>query len=334
MEKLLEIENLSAGFETPTGFMRAVDGVSLHIGKGETVGLVGESGCGKSATAFSILKLLPHPVGKIVGGNIRLHSAGNVQELTTLGERDLCDVRGKSISMIFQEPMSALNPVMKIGEQVAEGLRIHENISKADALKAAERMLERVGITNAAERMRAYPHQLSGGQRQRVVIAMALICKPQLIIADEPTTALDVTLQTQILELLQELQRETGAAILFITHDLGLVKKFCQRTYVMYAGQIVESGATADMFAAPKHPYTRALLGSRPSDATQPKSLLPSIEGRLPTFWEWPKGCRFAPRCPFAREACLMPQVLTETPAGAVRCCRYPQYLNELKEIK
>lgn len=322
MAPLIQIDNLVAGFETPAGLMRAVDGASLHINAGETVGLVGESGCGKSATAFSILRLLPHPVGKIISGSIRFGD----QELTTLDEKALCGIRGKRISIIFQEPMSALNPVMKIGDQVAEPLLIHEKISRADALARAQEMLTRVGIPNAAERMKAYPHQLSGGQRQRVVIAMALICRPQLIIADEPTTALDVTLQKQILELLADLQKETGAAILFITHDLGLVKKFCQRTYVMYAGQIVEHGPTGALFGSPAHPYTRALLTSRPSDTHAPKALLPSIEGRLPTFWEWPQGCRFAPRCAFAQTQCLAPQSLTDN----VRCCRYPHYLKEL----
>jgi len=257
-------------------------------------------------TAFSILKLLPHPTGKILSGNILF----NEKELTSLQEKELCEIRGKEISMIFQEPMSALNPVMRIGDQIAEGLILHEKISKKDALAEAERILLRVGISDAHAKLRAYPHELSGGERQRAVIAMALICKPQLVIADEPTTALDVTIQTQILELLKELQREMGVSILFITHDLGLVKKFCDRTYVMYAGQIVESAKTSELFASPRHPYTQALLDARPSDAHPPKTPLRSIEGRLPTFWEWEAGCRFAPRCPYALEKCKQPQVL------------------------
>jgi len=319
MEKLLEIENLSAGFETPRGLMRAVEGVSLSIGTGETVGLVGESGCGKSATAFSILRLLPFPTGKIISGSLRLFgSDGTARELTTLGEEELCAIRGKDIAMIFQEPMSALNPVMRIGDQVAEGLRLHEKVSKKTALAEAAKLLARVGIADAPARFRDYPHELSGGQRQRVLIAMALICKPRLIIADEPTTALDATLQTQILDLLATLRRESGCAILFITHDLGLVKKFCARTYVMYAGQIVESAPTAQLFEAPRHPYTRALLSSRPTDRSTPKTPLPTLAGRLPTFWEWPAGCRFAPRCAYAREECAVPQTLRE----CVRCCR------------
>jgi oligopeptide/dipeptide ABC transporter ATP-binding protein len=343
MARLLEIENLIVGFETSksytksseaqnaAGFMRAVDGVSLHINQGETVGLVGESGCGKSATAFSILQLLPFPTGKIVSGNIIFNDAGKNIELTKMGEKELCEIRGKSISMIFQEPMSALNPVMRIGDQVAEGLLIHEKISKKEALKEAERLLNRVGIENAAARMKSYPHQLSGGQRQRAVIAMSLICKPQLIIADEPTTALDVTLQNQILELLKELQRETGAAILFITHDLGLVKKFCERTYVMYAGQIVEHGNSRDIFSQPQYPYTRALLNSRPNDALKPKTLMTTIEGRLPTFWEWQSGCRFAARCVYAKAECKAQQILEETQTTTVRCCRYKEIKGETK---
>ncbi len=318
MEKLLEIENLSVGFETPRGMMRAVEGVSLQIGQGETVGLVGESGCGKSATAFSVLRLLPQPIGNILSGEIRLWDKTQPRDLLKMAEKQLCGVRGKEISMIFQEPMSALNPVMRIGEQVAEPLLLHEKISKKAALEKAERMLERVGIANANKRLRDYPHELSGGQRQRVLIAMALICHPRLVIADEPTTALDATLQTQILELLAQLQREEGCAILFITHDLGLVRKFCERTYVMYAGQIVEEGTTHALFGSPQHPYTRALLAARPSERNAPKTLLPTLPGRLPTFWELTSGCRFAPRCVFAKVACQAPQMLQ----NCVRCCR------------
>ena len=333
LKPLLEIENLTVGFHTPAGFMRAVEDVSLQIGAGETVGLVGESGCGKSATAFSILQLLPHPSGQIVGGKIIFYDENsNGRDLTLLQEKELCTVRGKLISMIFQEPMSALNPVMRIGDQVAEVLTLHEKIPQADALQQAEKLLLRVGITDAAQKMRAYPHQLSGGQRQRVIIAMALICRPRLIIADEPTTALDVTVQAQILELLAELQRETGAAIVFITHDLGLVRKFCQRTYVMYAGQVVESGPTEEIFARAQHPYTQALLASRPGEHTPPKTLLASIEGRLPSFWEWPSGCRFAPRCPHAQDICRAAQILKETPAHAVRCVRSEELKNNLKK--
>jgi oligopeptide/dipeptide ABC transporter ATP-binding protein len=319
MEKLLEITDLVVGFETPKGFVKAVDGVSFSISQGETVGLVGESGCGKSTVAFSILRLLPHPVGKIASGSICFEG----RELTTLPQKALCEIRGRDIAMIFQEPMSALNPVMRIGDQIAEPIIIHEGPSaKKSAAARAVELLAKVGIPDPAGCARAYPHQLSGGMRQRVVIAMALACRPKLIIADEPTTALDVTLQKQILELLASLQREMGLAILFITHDLGLVKKLCAKTLVMYAGQIVEAGPTSELFAAPRHPYTTALLAARPSDAMAPKTLLKSIPGRLPSYWEWASGCRFRARCTLATVGCEAPQALIGSPERCVRCCQ------------
>lgn len=331
MRPLLEIQDLVVGFETPRGFMRAVDGVGLSIGRGEVVGLVGESGCGKSATAFSILRLLPYPTGRIASGSIRFFAGKEALELTALDEKSLCAIRGRQIAMIFQEPMSALNPVMRVGDQVAEGLILHEKISKPEAVQEALRLLKRVGIVNADLRLRAYPHELSGGERQRVAIAMALVCKPSLVIADEPTTALDVTLQAQILELLRELQRETDASILFITHDLGLVKKFCDRTYVMYAGQIVESNVTSLLFGSPRHPYTHALLAARPGDANPPKTPLKSIEGRLPTFWEWESGCRFCSRCSFCQSKCKAAQKMEMIATSCVRCCRHSEFGKELQ---
>jgi oligopeptide/dipeptide ABC transporter ATP-binding protein len=227
--------------------------------------------------------------------------------------------------MIFQEPMSALNPVMRIGDQVAESLILHDKVGKKEAAQAVRKMLLRVGLSEEKAQGRSYPHELSGGERQRVMIAMALICKPKLIIADEPTTALDASLQTQILELLSSLQKETGVSVLFITHDLGLVKRFCQKVYVMYAGVVVETGRTRDIFEFPRHPYTRALLDSRPGDNILPKTPLRSIEGRLPTFWEWESGCRFAPRCPFAKSVCKKPQELLPTHTTHARCCRWSE---------
>ncbi len=317
METLLTITDLAVGFQTSRGLMRAVDGVSFSVGKGETVGLVGESGCGKSSVAFSILRLLPFPTGQIISGSIRFEG----KELTTLPERELCAIRGRDISMIFQEPMSALNPVMRVGEQIAEPIFIHEPATpKKVARERAVELLAKVGLPNPAECAKAFPHELSGGMRQRALIAMALACSPKLIIADEPTTALDVTLQSQIMELLVSLQREMGLAILFITHDLGLVKTLCHRTLVMYAGQIVESAPTAEIFATPRHPYTTALLAARPSENSTPKSPLPSIPGRLPSFWEWDSGCRFRARCSKVCAGCELPQNLTSDDARAVRC--------------
>jgi peptide/nickel transport system ATP-binding protein len=297
--------------------MRAVDGVSFSIGEGETVGLVGESGCGKSSVAFSILRLLPYPTGQIISGSIRFDG----RELTTLPEREICDIRGRDVSMIFQEPMSALNPVMRVGEQIAEPIFIHEPTTpKQVARERAVELLAKVGLPHPVECARAWPHELSGGMRQRALVAMALACKPRFIIADEPTTALDVTLQSQIMELLVSLQREMGLAILFITHDLGLVKTLCHRTLVMYAGQIVETAPTAEIFATPRHPYTAALLSARPSDSSTPKTALPSIDGRLPSYWEWDSGCRFRARCGRACAGCELAQELKSTPTRAVRC--------------
>ena len=317
MAPLLQVENLVAGFETPKGFLKAVDGVSFQIAEGESVGLVGESGCGKSASALSILQLLPHPIGKITEGKI-LYQGRDLLELPT---KELCAIRGKEIAMIFQEPMSALNPVMRLGEQIAEPLLIHKLVqNKADAKAQVLQMLERVGIPEPHRRFGAYPHELSGGQRQRALIAMALITRPKLIIADEPTTALDATLQTQILELLASLQKEFALSVLFITHDLGLVKKLCHRVNVMYAGQIVESAPCQELFSSPKHPYSAGLLASRIGENDTPKGMLKTIEGRLPGYFEWESGCRFRPRCPYAAASCQNPQPLRQLATRCLRC--------------
>lgn len=317
MAPLIEIKNLTAGFETPKGFLRAVDNVSLTIEAGESLGLVGESGCGKSATALSILQLLPFPIGKVTGGEILFGG----RDLLKLNEKELCEVRGREIAMIFQEPMSALNPVMRIGKQIAEPLMIHGLAKdKNSAMAKAVEMLERVGIPEPQKRAKLYPHELSGGMRQRVLIAMALITRPKMIIADEPTTALDATLQSQIIDLLADLQKDFSASILFITHDLGLVKRLCQKTTVMYAGQVVESAPTAELFASPKHPYSEGLLHALPNDTLAPKTPLKTIPGRLPSFFEWESGCRFRPRCPYATQECTATQTLETTSAN--RCLR------------
>jgi len=296
---LLDIENLRTWFYTDTGIARSVDGVSLQVGVGETVGVVGESGCGKSVTALSILRLI-RPPGRIEAGSaIRFEGT----DLLTLGERDIQRVRGNRIAMVFQEPMTALNPVFTVGDQVAEVARIHAKMSRKDAAAKAVEMLRLVGIAAPDERANDYPHQLSGGMRQRVVIAMALVMNPALIIADEPTTALDVTIQAQILELLADLTRRLGTAILLITHDLGVVAENCARVIVMYAGEVVEQASTADLFASPNHPYTEGLLAAMPRVGGDAERLA-TIPGSVPPPTAWPAGCRFRERCAYSWERC------------------------------
>ena len=267
---LIEIENLQTHFRTPDGINRAVDGVSFHVDEGETLAIVGESGCGKSVTAMSILRLIAEPPGKIAG-SIRFGG----KELLKLADRDMRDIRGNDISMIFQEPMTSLNPVLTVGRQLGETLRLHEEISKRAAERRAVEMLALVGIPEPRQRMRQYPHQLSGGMRQRVMIAMALACNPKLLIADEPTTALDVTIQAQILDLMKELKRRVGAAIILITHDLGVVAEIAERVMVMYAGRKVEEAPAAELFDRPGHPYTKGLLGSIPNLDTAARGTSP-----------------------------------------------------------
>jgi oligopeptide/dipeptide ABC transporter ATP-binding protein len=299
--KLLVVEQLHSQFRGDRGPVRAVDGVSFELGRGEVVGLVGESGCGKSATCMSIMRLLPAPYGRIVSGSIRLSDV----ELTGLSEAEMRRIRGHRISMIFQDPMTSLNPYLRIDEQLTEVGTLHLGITQAEALSRAVKLLDRVGIPDAARRVRDYPHQLSGGMRQRVMIAMALLCNPEILIADEPTTALDVTIQAQILDLLLELREERGLSILLVTHDLGVIAGSCDRVIVMYAGRIVEVASTQQLFEAPAHPYTHALLKSVPSLDPPPGGRLSTIEGTPPRldlgrFTE----CSFAPRCPLVREAC------------------------------
>jgi oligopeptide/dipeptide ABC transporter ATP-binding protein len=289
---LLEVENLSAGFQTEDGFLEAVDRVCFAVPRGGVVGLVGESGCGKSVTAHSILQLLPQPAGRITGGSIRL--AG--EDLLGLPEERIRAIRGQRIGMIFQEPMTALNPVQTIGRQVEESLHLHEWGRREERPARVLELLQQVGIPAAEERMRAYPHELSGGMRQRVVIAIALACQPDLLIADEPTTALDVTTQAQILALLARLRKELGMALILITHDLGVIAETCEEVVVMYAGRVVERGPVRRIFGEPRHRYTAGLLRSIPSLASAPKERLPTISGQVPALAELAVGARFAPR--------------------------------------
>jgi oligopeptide/dipeptide ABC transporter ATP-binding protein len=300
-DPLLRIENLRTYFYGEAAVARAVDGVTFSVGAGETIGLVGESGCGKSVTALSVLRLV-RPPGRIEPGSRILFEG---RDLVTLGERDLRAVRGARIAMVFQEPMTALNPVFTVGEQIAEVVRIHSKTTRHNAWQRAVEMLQIVGIPAPVERAKEYPHQLSGGMRQRVVIAMALVMNPALIIADEPTTALDVTIQAQILELLQQLQSRFGMSILLITHDLGVVAETVSRVLVMYGGEIVEEAAVNTLFAEPHHPYTEGLLAAMPR-LGEARDRLRTIPGTVPPPTRWPNGCRFHDRCRYAWERCTM----------------------------
>ena len=298
-DPLLSVRDLRTYFYTEAGVARAVDGVSFDIARGETVGLVGESGCGKSVTAFSLIRLV-QPPGRIEPGS-RIGFDG--RELTSLSDKEMRGVRGERIGFVFQEPMTALNPVFTVGDQIAEVVRVHNAGTKREAWDRAVKMLETVGIPSPAQRATEYPHQLSGGMRQRVVIAMALIMNPALVIADEPTTALDVTIQAQILELLRDLQQKFGTSILLITHDLGVVAETASRVIVMYGGEIVEEAPVADLFARAHHPYTEGLLAAMPQ-VGQSRERLETIPGSVPPPTKWPQGCRFHDRCPYAWERC------------------------------
>lgn len=298
---LLQVRDLVTSFTTDAGVVRAVDGVSFEVPQGATVGLVGESGCGKSVTSLSVMGLIPQPPGRIESGQILFDG----QDLTQLPERELRRLRGREIAMIFQEPMTSLNPVFTVGSQIREAIEVHEKVGKKAAMARAVELLQKVGIPEPAERVSAYPHQLSGGMRQRVMIAIALASSPRLLIADEPTTALDVTIQAQILDLLAELQRDTGTSILFITHDLGVVAEQVAEVVVMYAGKVVERGPTAALFADPQHPYTRGLLSSVPSYGDNAsRDRLPTIKGVVPDLLQLPSGCRFQDRCSQVMDRC------------------------------
>ncbi|MNB78049.1 Oligopeptide transport ATP-binding protein OppD [compost metagenome] len=320
MAQLLEVSGLVTEFKTSGGVIRAVDGVNLRVQKGETLGIVGESGCGKSITSLSIMQLLPKRIGRIAAGTVSFEG----RDLLKAGSREMRGIRGNRIAMIFQEPMTSLNPVFKIGKQISEAARHHLKIGKREAWQRSVDMLTKVGIPRPEKVAGQYPHQLSGGMRQRVMIAMAMICHPRLLIADEPTTALDVTIQAQILELMTELQEKEGTAILMITHDLGVVAEMCDRVVIMYAGQIVEEADVATLFASPKHPYTQGLLASLPQLAGDAKRL-PSIPGQVPNPLHMPPGCRFAPRCPHRFSRCdeAEPALLEDEAGHSCRCFLY-----------
>jgi len=316
---LLEVDGLVTEFSTDEGLVRAVDGVSFSVNAGATVGVVGESGCGKSVTALSIMRLLPQPMGRIAAGSIGFQG----RDLAGLGIEDMERIRGNEIGMVFQEPMTALNPVHTIGRQLTEGLRLHRGLKDREAMREAIDILDRVGIPSPELRLGEYPHQLSGGMRQRVVIAIALACRPALLIADEPTTALDVTIQAQILELIRELQDDLGMAVMLITHDLGVIAETCDEVVVMYAGRVAERGTVYDIFDRPKHPYTRGLLASIPTLDTEPKTRLNIIEGMVPGLRDLPRGCRFENRCPLATAQCRAAPPREESVTGAHRVSCY-----------
>jgi oligopeptide/dipeptide ABC transporter ATP-binding protein len=326
---LLAVEGLKTWFQIEGATTRSVDGVSFSMRRGETLAIVGESGSGKSVTSLSIMRLIPSPPGRIVAGSIRFEGRdGIVRDLAAVDERQMFAIRGNEIGMIFQEPMTSLNPVHTVGAQIAEVLRLHRGQGRREAKDGAVDMLARVGIADPATRALEYPHQMSGGMRQRVMIAMSLVCRPALLIADEPTTALDVTIQAQILRLMQDLQAELRMGILFITHNLGVVAEIADRVAVMYAGRVVEEGGVEAIFDAPCHPYTRALLASIPRPdlmAHNPSARLAAIPGNVPIAGALPPGCAFAPRCPMAIEAChaAVPDLDDAGDGHMTRCIRW-----------
>jgi peptide/nickel transport system ATP-binding protein len=319
-EALLDIRDLKTWFKTDDGMVQAVDGVSIRIDRGETVGIVGESGCGKTVTARSVLKLIDMPPGRFEGGQILWQG----RDLIPLGPAEMDKIRATEIGIIFQEPMTSLNPVYTVGDQIAEVLRQHEKLSYRQAIDRAAEMLGLVNIPNPAKRVHDYPHQFSGGMRQRVMIAMALACKPKLLIADEPTTALDVTIQAQILELMQEMKERLGMSIMLITHAMGVVAETCQRVVVMYAGKVVEEAPVETLFANPRHPYTQGLIRSIPrvDRAATSRDRLEAIPGTVPSLLNPAPGCRFAQRCKFVQEICVasMPPLKEVAPGHRVRC--------------
>lgn len=317
-DKVLEVKGLNTHFFTDEGVVKSVDGVSFHIDSEETLGIVGESGCGKSVTSLSIMQLVPNPPGKIVGGEI-LFQGDNLLKKTT---EQMRKIRGNDIAMIFQEPMTSLNPVYTIGDQIAESIILHQKLTKRDAFQRSVDMLRLVGIPSPERRAREYPHQMSGGMRQRVMIAMALSCNPKLLIADEPTTALDVTIQAQILDLMRKLKAEFHTAIMLITHDLGVVAEMTDRVAVMYAGKVVEECDTVDLFREPLHPYTTGLLESIPRLDVGTQEKLHVIEGTVPNLLHLPQGCSFAPRCPKVMDICRQEApILTEVSDGRKVSC-------------
>jgi oligopeptide/dipeptide ABC transporter ATP-binding protein len=317
MATLLEVRNLNTTFQTGSGVVRAVDGVSWDIQPGETVALVGESGCGKSVSALSVMRLVSEPAGRIESGEILYKG----RDLLKLSEEEMRRVRGREIGMIFQEPMTSLNPVLSIGRQLTEGLEIHLKMKPAEAQARAVELLGMVGIPDPARRLAQYPHHFSGGMRQRMMIAMALACNPSLILADEPTTALDVTIQAQILELMKDLARRLGVAMLIITHNLGVVARYADRVNVMYAGRIIERATAAELYANPRHPYTLGLLRSVPRLDEPRRARLDPIQGQPPDLTRLPRGCAFAPRCAFRVARCSEPPPLEPLSAGHLSAC-------------
>ncbi len=321
---VLQVRDLKTHFFTRAGVVYAVDDVSFEVAEGETIGIVGESGCGKSVTSLSIMRLIPSPPGKIVEGEILLNVDGTTRDLVKLPESQMRRVRGNDIAMIFQDPMTSLNPVYSVGDQICESLQLHLHLNRRQAEERAIELLKRVGLPAAEDRFDSYPHQFSGGMRQRVMIAIALACNPKVLIADEPTTALDVTIQAQILELMNGLNRDYGTAIVMITHDLGVVAEVCQRVVVMYAGKIVEQGTADDIFNRPQHPYTVGLLNSVPQLGESVKEKLVPIGGLPPDLLNPPQGCNFRPRCPRRQAKCLEEPALFERGPGHRAACWFP----------
>lgn len=321
MAELLQVKNLRVSFFTPEGEVRAIDGVDFEIDQGKTLGLVGESGCGKSVTSLSIMRLIQSPPGKIVGGEILYKG----RDLLKLNNEEMRKIRGNEISMIFQEPMTSLNPVFTVGNQIGEAIKLHQGLGKAETRAKTIEMLRLVKIADPESRVDAYPHQLSGGMRQRIMIAMALSCNPSLLIADEPTTALDVTIQAQILELMKELQQKIGMALLLITHDLGVVAEQADDVAIMYAGKIVERSNTRAIFTKPFHPYTVGLLNSLPQTGGAKKKRLDAIPGVVPSPLRLPSGCRFRDRCPKVQDVCAQSEpLLVEKEAEHTVACHFP----------
>jgi oligopeptide/dipeptide ABC transporter ATP-binding protein len=327
---LLSVRNLRTEFRTDEGWFAAVDDVSFDLEEGGVLGIVGESGSGKSVTALSILRLIPDPPGRIAGGQILFDG----QDLLGVSGRRMRQIRGSEISMIFQEPMTSLNPVFTIGDQIIETIRYHEQVNRREARTRAVELLRKVGIASPEQRLDEYPHQLSGGMRQRAMIAIALACNPRLLLADEPTTALDVTIQAQILELLKSLQEEFNMAVVLITHDLGVVAQYVDRVVVMYAGRVVEQAPVGELFANPQHPYTQGLLGSIPSPDEE-RDRLQAIPGVVPNLAELPPGCRFAPRCVHAKPPCSLadPPLIEAGPAHRAACIRLTDYVQPGQEV-
>jgi oligopeptide transport system ATP-binding protein len=321
MDDVLQVSNLTTQFFTRAGTVHAVSDVSFEVKRGETLGIVGESGCGKSVTAMSLMRIIPSPPGKITAGSAVLEASSGPVDLVKADESELQHVRGKDIAMIFQDPMTSLNPVLTVGFQLTEPLKIHLHMNDDQARKRAVDLLTAVGIPGAKARLDDYPHQFSGGMRQRVMIAMALVCNPKLIIADEPTTALDVTIQAQLLELLSQLTTDMGASVILITHDLGVVAQTCQRVIVMYGGRIIETADVDELFDHPQHPYTVGLLRSIPRLGADIRDRLTPIEGSPPDLVSPPKGCRFRPRCPHAFEKCLEEPPLIQAGADHRAAC-------------